>query len=39
MARGAIKAIVVREIALAGPVTIKRLEPNKAAMMQGTIAA
>jgi hypothetical protein len=29
----------VSEIALAGPVTIRRLDPNSAAMMQGTIAA
>ena len=38
-ASGAISAIVVSEIALAGPVTISRLEPNSAATMHGSIAA
>ena len=39
MANGVINAIVVREIAFAGPVTMRRLEPNSAAIKQGTIAA
>ncbi len=38
-ASGATSAIVVNEIALAGPVTIKRLAPNSAATMHGSIAA
>ena len=37
-ASGAISARVVSEIAFAGPVTIRRLEPNSAATMHGTIA-
>ena len=38
-ARGAISAIVVNEMAFAGPVTISRLDPNSAATMQGSMAA
>ncbi len=38
-ASGAINAIVVSEMALAGPVTIRRLDPNSAATMHGSMAA
>ena len=38
-ASGASKAMVVSAIALAGPVTISRLDPNSAATMQGSTAA
>ena len=35
----ATSAMVVSEMALAGPVTIRRLEPNSAAITHGIIAA
>ncbi len=38
VASGASSARTVSEMALAGPVTISRLEPNRAATMHGTIA-
>ena len=37
-ASGTMRLIVISEIAFAGPVTINRLEPNSAAMRQGTMA-
>ena len=38
-ASGVTSAMVVSEMALAGPVTINRLDPNSAATMQGSMAA